>query len=296
MNYGRYDINQTCPSGTQPYTIRAGDTFYALAIRFNTTVAAIMAANPNVDPNRLMIGQVVCIPGAPAPGQCPSGTQPYTIRAGDTFYSLAIRFNTTVAAIMAANPNVDPNRLMIGQVICIPGAPVPGECPSGTQPYIIQAGDTFYSLAIRFNTTVAAIMAANPNVDPNRLMIGQRICIPQTGPGPGPSCPGGQLYTIRSGDTLYALANRFNVTVAAIIAANPGIDPNSLRVGQIICIPASTPGRCPSGSSEYTIRAGDTYFSLARRFNVSVQAIMDANPGVNPDALQIGQVICIPQA
>ena len=224
---------------------------------------------------------------------CPSGTQPYTIRAGDTYYSLAIRFNTTVEAIMAANPGVDPNRLMIGQRICIPGAPAPGQCPAGTQPYIIQAGDTFYSLAIRFNTTVAAIMAANPGVDPNRLMIGQRICIPRQGV---PPCPGGQYYTIRSGDTLFALANRFNVTVSEIIAANPGIDPNALRVGQIICIPAPSPGRCPSGSSEYVIRSGDTFFNIAARFNISVQALIDANPGVNPNELQIGQVICVPRA
>ncbi|NLU36421.1 MAG: LysM peptidoglycan-binding domain-containing protein, partial [Clostridiales bacterium] len=48
--YGGYDVYQTCPSGTQPYTIRAGDTYYSLAIRFNTTVAAIMAATPGVDP------------------------------------------------------------------------------------------------------------------------------------------------------------------------------------------------------------------------------------------------------
>ena len=124
--YGGYDVYQTCPSGTQPYTIRAGDTYYSLAIRFNTTVAAIMAANPGVDPNRLQIGQRICIPGAPVPGECPSGTQPYVIQAGDTLYALAIRFNTTVAAIMAANPGIDPNRLQIGQRICIPGAPVPG--------------------------------------------------------------------------------------------------------------------------------------------------------------------------
>ncbi|MGI6141409.1 MAG: LysM peptidoglycan-binding domain-containing protein [Caldicoprobacterales bacterium] len=291
--YDGYDVYQTCPSGTQPYTIRAGDTYFSLAIRFNTTVAAIMAANPGVNPDRLMIGQRICIPGAPMPGECPMGTQPYIIQAGDTFFSLAARFNTTVAAIMAANPGVNPNRLMIGQRICIPGAPMPGECPMGTQPYIIQAGDTFFSLAARFNTTVAAIMAANPNVDPNRLMIGQRICIPRPGV---PACPGGQFYTIRSGDTLFAIANRFNVTVAAIIAANPGIDPNSLRVGQIICIPAPPQGACPSGSSEYVIRAGDTFFSIAARFNISVQALIDANPGVNPDALQIGQVICVPRA
>ena len=167
---------------------------------------------------------------------CPAGTQPYIIRAGDTYYTLAQRFNTTVAAIMAANPGVNPNNLQIGQQICIPGAPMPGQCPAGTQPYIIRAGDTFFTLAQRFNTTVAAIMAANPGVDPNRLQIGQQICIPRTGV---PACPGGQYYTIRSGDTLFAIARMFNVTVAAIIQANPGIDPMSLRVGQIICIPAA---------------------------------------------------------
>ena len=67
--YDGYDVYQTCPSGTQPYTIRAGDTYFSLAIRFNTTVAAIMAANPGVNPDRLMIGQRICIPGAPMPGE-----------------------------------------------------------------------------------------------------------------------------------------------------------------------------------------------------------------------------------
>lgn len=111
-----------CPAGTQPYTIRAGDTYFSLAQRFNTTVAAIIAANPGVDPNRLMIGQQICMPGAPVPGGCPGGTSEYTIRAGDTFFSIARRFNISVDALMRANPGVDPDRLQIGQVICVPGA------------------------------------------------------------------------------------------------------------------------------------------------------------------------------
>jgi len=234
MYYDYYALQVTCPPGTQPYIIRAGDTFYSLAQRFNTTVMAIMRANPGVDPNRLMIGQQICIPGAPTPGQCPSGTTPYIIRAGDTYYSLAQRFNTTVAAIIAANPGVDPNRLMIGQQICIPGAPSPGQCPEGTVPYVVRAGDTYYNLAQRFNTTVDAIRAANPGVDPNRLMIGQTLCIPHTGL---PPCPGGTYYTIRSGDTLFSIARRYNVTVDAILAANPGLDPQSLQIGRTICIP-----------------------------------------------------------
>ncbi len=236
--YDGYNIYQTCPAGTQPYIIRAGDTYFSLAQRFNTTVAAIIAANPGVDPNRLMIGQRICIPGAPMPGECPAGTQPYIIRAGDTYFSLAQRFNTTVAAIIAANPGVDPNRLMIGQRICIPGAPMPGECPAGTQPYIIRAGDTYFSLAQRFNTTVAAIIAANPGVDPNRLMIGQQICMPGT-PMPG-GCPSGTSeYTIRAGDTFFSIARRFNISVDALMRANPGVDPDRLQIGQVICVPGA---------------------------------------------------------
>ncbi|KAB3536097.1 LysM peptidoglycan-binding domain-containing protein [Alkaliphilus pronyensis] len=54
------------------------------------------------------------------------------------------------------------------------------------------------------------------------------------------------------------------------------------------------PPACPTGTTAYTIVAGDTFFNLARRFNTTVDAIRRANPNVNPDNLQIGQVICIP--
>lgn len=169
---------------------------------------------------------------------CPGGTV-YTILPGDTYYGLSKRFNTTVAAITNANPGVSPENLRIGQQICIPAAST-GNCPGGFL-YVIKSGDTYYSLAQRFGTVVPAMQAANPGVDPNRLNIGQSICIPAQGPGPGPGpvqCPGGRTHTIVSGDTLYALAKTYNTTVDKIIAANPGIMPNSLQVGRIICIPS----------------------------------------------------------
>lgn len=167
-----------CPRGTRPYVIRAGDTYFRLAQRFNTTVAAISAANPGVNPNNLQIGQVICIPVvAPAP-ICPPGTMLYTIKAGDTFFALAARFGTTVEAIIRVNPGVDPNNLQIGQVVCIPMAGPAPTCPPGNVVYVVKAGDTFYALAARFGTTVEAIMKANPGVDPKKLQIGQRICIP----------------------------------------------------------------------------------------------------------------------
>ncbi len=117
---------------------------------------------------------------------CPAGSGPYTIRAGDTLFILAQRYGTTVAAISAANPGLNPNNLQVGQVICVPGLAGPPEpsCPNGTL-YTIQPGDTFYLLASRFGVSLQALLAANPGVDPNRLVVGQRICYSRRSPAHG---------------------------------------------------------------------------------------------------------------
>ena len=168
-------------------------------------------------------------------------------------------------------------------------------CPGGTV-YAIRPGDSLLSLANRFNTTVEAITTANPGIVPTNLQIGQQICIP-VAPVPG-TCPGGFLYRIRPGDTFYSIASRYGIAVEALIAANPGVDYNKLAVGQEVCIPApapSPPVQCPRGTFSYTIQAGDTYFGLAKRFRTTVRAIRAANPGVNPNNLQVGQTLCIPR-
>ncbi|HOA90671.1 MAG TPA: LysM peptidoglycan-binding domain-containing protein, partial [Bacillota bacterium] len=287
-------LNTSGYSSGDYYTVKVGDTLESIAKEHGTAVDAILLKNPKlIDTDSVEAGETIEIPKAhasqipPPPATC-SGRY-YTVVAGDSLYLIAQRNNITLDALLAANPQItDPARISVGQVICVPGT-IPS-C-EGTL-YTIRAGDTLFSLAQRYNTTVDAIIRANPGIDPNNLRIGQVICIPSSTPGPVP-CPGGTLYTIRAGDTLFALAQRYNTTVDAILRANPGIDPNNLRVGQIICIPGTGPVPCPGGTL-YTIRAGDTLFSLAQRFNVTVDAIIQANPGIDPNNLRVGQEICIP--
>jgi LysM repeat protein len=180
--------------------------------------------------------------------------------------------------------------------------PVEGKkCPVGSFPYTVKSGDTLYFLAIRFNTTVEAIMRLNPGINPENLQIGQVICIPEVGVSPTPPpCPHGFYYTIKPGDTIFMLSQQFGVSVEAILNANPGIDPNNLMIGQVICIPTKMPQPepqlppCPHGVY-YRVKAGDTIFLLSQKFCVSVQAILNANPGIDPNNLMIGQVLCIPK-
>ncbi|MFZ5816386.1 MAG: LysM peptidoglycan-binding domain-containing protein [Bacillota bacterium] len=169
----------------------------------------------------------------------------------------------------------------------------PMGCPPGTVPHRIQPGETFYRLAARYNTSVPAIMSANPFADPNALRVGQVLCVPRQ--VIYPPCPEGNYYRIRPGETLWRIAATFRVSLDDLLEANPGIDPNRLAVGQVICIPLATPPvACPPGARTYVVRRGDTFASIARRLNLPVQALIRANPGVNPRALLIGQRLCIP--
>lgn len=113
-----------------------------------------------------------------------------------------------------------------------------------------------------------------------------------------PGCPGGQLYTVKSGDTLFFIARRFNISLQSLISANPQIlDPNTIYPGQVICIPVGRPGPgvpCPDGRI-YRVVSGDTMFEIARRFGVTLDALIQANPQItNPDLIFPGQEICVP--
>ncbi len=161
----------------------------------------------------------------------------YIIQEGDTLSSIARRFDTTVENILRFNPDLNPANLPVGRRICVISATdQPITCPLGTLPYNINPGDTLLTLALRFETSVESLLAANPDIDPNNLQVGQRICISQRFQEP-PMCPTRNFYVIRSGDTLQNIARSFGVSQDDIIRLNPDINPRNLSIGQIICIP-----------------------------------------------------------
>lgn len=120
-------------------------------------------------------------------------------------------------------------------------------CPSGSQQYVIQPGDTYYGLAQRYGVNVSDIIALNPGIDPNNLQVGQVICVPTTTgpsvsypsypPQPYPPYKGYHHHTIRPGETILDLSKRYNIPYHDIERHNPGIDHDHLRPGQVIHVP-----------------------------------------------------------
>jgi LysM repeat protein len=169
----------------------------------------------------------------------PSGQTTYTVRTGDTLYSIALRFGVTVQDLMAANGITNPNYIRVGQVLIIPDPnATPTPTPTGTpQPsptvYIVRPGDTLYSLARRFGTTVEAIARDNNIVNPHLIYVGQRLVIHGTPTTP----PCTRTHVVRYGETLTSIASRYGTTVWTLAQLNNLANPNLIYAGQLLVIP-----------------------------------------------------------
>lgn len=160
------------------YTVQWGDTLFSIAASFGVSVDAIQAANNMGTSSLITIGQVLAIPGG-VPGQT-SGAAPqvYVVQPGDTAFSIAQRFNTTVDAIAWANQLVNPWNIYGGQELVIPEAT--GVSTSSDEGYVhvVQPGESLYSIATAYNTTVWAIAVANNLPNPQVIYVGETLLIP----------------------------------------------------------------------------------------------------------------------
>jgi cell wall-associated NlpC family hydrolase len=124
------------PGGT--YTVMAGDTLWGISLRFGTTVSALAELNHIADQNLIFAGEVLRLPAgvsshrtSPAPTQ-PTTSGTYTVRPGDTLWSIAVRFGTSVSELAAINDISNPNVIYAGQVLRLRGAPVTTSPPVST--------------------------------------------------------------------------------------------------------------------------------------------------------------------
>ncbi len=216
--------------------IAAGETLSAVAARFHTTAAQLAAANGLRDPNIVVAGQRLRLPGSgPTTTQTPTPSATVRIAAGETLSIVAARFHTTAAQLAAANGLRNPNFVVAGQVLRVQGAgAVNAPAPGSAVTVRIAAGETLSAIAARFHTTVAQLAAANRMSNPNVVIAGQVLHIA----GAGVPEPVGQessvTMRVAPGETLAAIAARVHTSVAQLAAANGLRNPNFIHAGQVL--------------------------------------------------------------
>ena len=195
----------------------------------------------------------------------------YTVKSGDSLWSIAKKYNVSVSELKSAN-GLTGSMLSIGDVLKIPSI-VKEETKQNV--YIVKKGDSLYKIAQNYDATVSEIMQLN-NLTSTSLSIGQVLEIPAKNVS-------SNAYIVKSGDSLYKIAQNYNTTVDELKKLN-NLTSNLLGIGQILKIPATT------SNNTYVVKKGDSLYKIAQNNNTTVNELIRIN-NLGTTLLSIGQVL-----
>jgi len=334
----------------QVHVIQPNENLQTIADIYDVSLDDLLQANGIIDPNRIVVGQVVVIPDAMT-----AMPTTYMVQRGDRLEWIAERYDTTVEALQELN-NLATTVVVPGQVLALPpvGGPVmQADTPVVVQPqpvvvqqpttqttttttqpvaqarvdavgnilHTVDIGETLGTISRLYNVDPRAVINANNLVNPNLIPAGSTLLIPNANLGTGGPVttpvitasvpvivnqPMPQVtYTIRYGDLLELIAQRFGTTVEAIAEANNITDYRSLQPGDVIVIPSANfgvggpvnvqPINTPiTRGTNYVIQLGDNMFGIAARAGVNVYDLAEANGILDLNSIYSGQVLRIP--
>ena len=200
----------------------------------------------------------------------------YTVKSGDSLWSISRKFGITVDELKNAN-NLSSNLLSVGQNLIIPGK----KLDATGEEYVVKKGDSLYSIAKKYNTSVDNLKSIN-NIITDSLAIGQIIKLPEK------SSMDNNSYIVKKGDSLYSIAKTYNTTVDKLKEIN-NLTSNALAIGQVLKLPNSD----MSENVVYTVKKGDNLYSIAREYGTTIDAIKKLN-NITSNTLSIGQKLLLP--
>ena len=197
----------------------------------------------------------------------------YVVKNGDSLWKIANMYGITVDELKKLN-NLTSNNLSVGQVLEIPDTSFNN---SDFETYTVKAGDSLWKIANMYGLTVAELKSLN-GLSSDNLSIGQVLKVSDN---LGDS---GNVYTVKAGDSLWNIANRYGTTVDELKRLN-NLTSNVLNIGQTLKVPVS--------NNTYTVKAGDSLWNIANRYGTTVDELKRLN-NLTSNVLMIGQVLKIP--
>ena len=256
---------------TIKYKVQSGDSLTALANKYDLSISDLAKANNLSVTSNLLVGQVITIPGSSGSASSSSST------SSNTSSSSSSSSKSSSSSTSSSKVNY-----------------------TGT--YKVKAGDGLINLAREYGVSTADLAAANDISTTAGLFVGQTLKVPSskasggssssTSSSASSSAPASKAtstsgnYTVKSGDSLIALAGQYGVSVSQLASAN-GLSNNAqLQIGQKITIPATI--------TTYKVQSGDSLIGLAKKYGISPQKLAELNGISSTAMLQLGQTIKVP--
>jgi LysM repeat protein len=350
--------NNSATSASQPdsYVVQGGDTLIGTANRFGLSVTQLATYNNLSSRADLLRGQKlwlipgkviapVSTPAAPStkPNKSSTATKNYKVKGGDGLIALARQFNITTEILASLNNIGTTDSLYVGQTLKVPtsvdftpattASSTPTKTSSSrsvpTTNYKVKSGDTLIGIANSIGVSAEDIAAVNSSFDARaRLQRGQTIKVPVSKELVDRKLNDEAVsYKVKSGDTLTGVAQRYNIGLSDLAAANNLTTNANLILGRTITIPAkgsvststsstantsqsstaaskdtATKTETPTASGKklgntesYKVQSGDGLIALARRFGISVEDLAATNDMATNAQLQRGQTIKVPK-
>lgn len=239
----------------------------------------------------------------------------YTVKRGDSFYLIAHKLGVPLRDLLAANRDIHPARLMVGDVLCIPreeddsvngGSSGGSNGSNGSSDSNGSSGGSNDSNSgtnggSNGSDSSNGSNGSNGSTDGSNGSNGSNDSNGSNGSNggstdttqPTPNCPLDQQFIIQRGQTVADIQIRNLVSRHTLETANPDVDLDTLRVGQTICIPTeNVPCTLPD---TYTLQPTETLEAVAVNFNLPVAAILRANPCLAPQDFEPGVTVVLPR-
>ena len=220
------------------------------------------------------------------PGEIPNqNPEIYIVKRGDTLYSIARDNNITVSELKQLN-NLSNNTIYIGQQLLLKKR-IEEELPNENDKlYIVKKGDTLYSISRKLNISVDTLKSLN-ELNSNDIYVGQQLILVK---------PENQveydIYTVKKGDSLWSISQKYNITVNELIKLN-NLNNTTLQINQTLKVPKAVIEESPIQNEEtYIVQKGDTLWSISRKLGISVNELKELN-NLTSNLLNIGQQLKI---
>jgi lysozyme len=232
------------------YTVKSGDSLSSIASKFGTSTSTLTSINNLSNPNLIYVGQTIKLSSTTTSSTTTTNTSTssnagtYTVKSGDTLSSIASKYGTSVATLTSVNKLSNANLLLVGQTLKLSAtsSTTTGKTTttstSTSGAYTVKSGDTLSAIASKYGTTVSALASANGISNTNAIYVGQSIKLSGSSSSSvktsTTTSTSGSSYTVKSGDSLSAIAAQHGLSWATLAAKNGISSPYTIYVGQTI--------------------------------------------------------------